>query len=420
MAINSVIIDQDLDKFVEYKYVITEFYIITNGVSDPFPVERISDFKIDHYFDEATFPIFKLTCIMEASRYYNMIKNKANVKFKLRIQSYYTVRGGQEKSLMTDVINDTFSFFPDDDSDDLEKDQKKEANTYDDINKLEKLNNIVELFLFKDSFVTGLRSSFNAVLNNVNLSTAVTYLLYKAGVKKVLMSPFENTTTYKTLVLPPQSIEKQLKYLNNNYGFHTHGTMIYFGLFHSYILNYVPKCTAWYKKEWTETVIFVLEKSNPLSYLSGAIIKPDEKRYYYNAKTEGITVSSGTVSSNVITGTNATTIDMQNSNTINATSKAKTVGKQNSAILFNNSSNKYMATVYTTQQSANSTIISLALDNVKLDAFNPNKVFTFVFENAEYNKKYKGIYKISSALYNFTSNGGNYTLTAVLTFKKVS
>ena len=418
MAVNSVIINHS-DKFAEYKYIISEFFIIIGGVSTEFPIERISDFKIEHYFDEASFPIFKLTCQMEASRYYEMIKNKDNVKFKLRIQRFYTLRGETERSMLKDVINDTFIFFPDDDTDDLSKDLKQEANTTSDLNELDKLLNVVELFLFKESFVTGLRSSFNDVLNNVTLSTAVTYLLNKAGCNHVLMSPFENSKTYSTIVLPPQSIEKQLKYLNNNYGFHSKGTMIYFGLFHSYIINYMAGCTAWSKGEWTETVIFVLEKSNNLSFLSGAIIKQDEERYYYNATIEGIQVNSNTVSSNVLTGTDAISIDMQNSSTTSQKSDGKTIEKKNSTTLFNNSSNPFMASDYVAQQSSNATVITLVLENVDLEAFTPNKVFSFVFENAEYNGKYKGSYKLSSCLYSFSHNGDEFLVTAAMTFKKV-
>jgi hypothetical protein len=416
------LIDLEKDKFLTYKYVLSELYVIIDGESEEFPIEQVSDFKIEHYFEEATFPIFKLTCIMEASRYYKLIKNKSKVKFKLRLQSFYIQNDDplQKASMLTDVINDTFVFFPDDDNDDYDIDQKKEAGTENDENELDQLLNGVELFLFKESYVTGLRQSFNTVLTSVNLTTAVTYLLYKAGINKVLMSPFENTKNYGTLVLPPQSIDKQIRYLNNNFGFHKNGTIVYFGLLHSYFINYKAGCTAWYKKEWKDTIIMILEKSNHLSFLSAAIQKPDEEKYYYNATTEGLTIASNTVSTNVLTGVNATVIDMAGSSTSTATAKnAKTVGDANKNIVFNNYSNQYMGDVYATQMSANATTVTLNLDNVKLEAFNPNKNFTFVFENADLNSKYKGSYRLGTALYYFTGSPAEYKVTATLTFKKV-
>ena len=88
---------------------------------------------------------------IEASRYYKIIKNKDKVKFKLRLQSWYVKSNEKEKSLIRDVINDTFSIFIDDDNDDYQYELKKEAGTDDDINQLDKLMNNVEFFLFKKS-----------------------------------------------------------------------------------------------------------------------------------------------------------------------------------------------------------------------------------------------------------------------------
>lgn len=422
MAVVSSALIGDQDRFAEYKYEITEFYIITNGITDEFPVERISDFKIENHFEEADFPILKLTVLMESSRYYSMMKNKNNVKFKLRIQSYYTINGDNkgEKSLYRDVINDTFSFFPDDDNNDYEKELKDEAGTSDDRNELDALSNYIELFLFKDSFVTGLRSSYNNILNNCTMSTAVAYLLYMAGVKNVLMSPFENQKVYGSIVLPPISIVKIIRYLNNNFGFHKQGTIVYFGLFHSYILNCKAECTAYAPKEWKETVIYVFEKNNRHSALSSAILKPNEEKYYYSVQTDGIDISSKTVSSNVITGTDAITIDMKAGTTTKKSSNAKTLGKSNSAVLFNNSSNPYMEETFTAQMHANSTIVSLVLENVSIEAFNPNKVFSLIFESPTLNEKYKGTYRIASSIFSFTNNGACYVVTATVVLKKVS
>lgn len=414
MASNSLINGDD--KFVEYKYKITEFYMLLDNSQDSIPIERIRNFKIEHFFEEASFPIFKMNVLMEPSRYYNILKNKNTVRFKIRLQKFYTVNGDDKnKSLVTDVFNTTFRLFPDDDANDYDKSSSLDNKS--DLNELEELTEHVELFLFKD-IVTSLRSSFNTVLTNCNMCTAVTYLLHKANVKNVLMSPFENTRTYGTLLLPPQSIEKQIKFLNNNYGFHKKGTIVYFGLLHSYILNYKGGCTAWYNKEWKETTIYVLKESNSRSALTGAILKSSEERFYYNATPNVISISNDTVSSNVIQGTDATVIDMQNSSTVVSSSKSNIVGSANNRVLFNNTSNPYMAETYTAQQKANSTIIRLGLQHVNLEAFNPNKSFSMVFEDATLNAKYKGTYRIASAIYVFEPSGENYIVDAVVTLKK--
>ena len=75
------------DTFAEYKYNVSEFYIIIGGETIDIPTERITDFKIEHYFENAVFPIFKVSMNIEPSRYYKIIKAKDKVKFKIRIQS---------------------------------------------------------------------------------------------------------------------------------------------------------------------------------------------------------------------------------------------------------------------------------------------------------------------------------------------
>ena len=46
---------------------------------------------------------------------YKILKNKKDVKFKIRIQKFYTEIGSAKKSLYRDWINDTFDLILDDD-----------------------------------------------------------------------------------------------------------------------------------------------------------------------------------------------------------------------------------------------------------------------------------------------------------------
>ena len=406
------------DRLAEYQYKITEFYILENGREDSIPVERIRDFKIENYFDDASFPIFKLNVVLEPSRYYSLIKNKQDVRFKLRIQMFYTVNGNSNRSLYRDIINDTFCMFPDDDNSDYTRELKDEAKTRDDINKLTSLDTSIELFLFKE-MVSDMRSSINTVLRNCDVCTAVTYLLQKGNVKHVLMSPFENTTVYNEILLPPQSIDKQIRFLNNTYGFHRNGTMVYYGLLHSYIIDYKGGCTAWYNKEWKETVLYVLERSNRKSQLNGAILRNDQERHYYNINPDNIDIVNNAVSENVINGIDVTVVDLKNALTTSESIDVNVVGRRNSNIVYNTTSNRFMAEAYIARQKANGTIVTLAIEHVNMEAFTPNKTFSLVFESPVLNSKYKGNYKISSSIYTFSRDGDCFTISAVITLKKV-
>lgn len=407
------------DQFAEYKYKVTEFFIIINGETDKFPVERISDWKINHYFEEASFPILKFNLMMEPSRYYKIIKNKNNTKFKVRIQSYFIKDGNaSDKSMMRDIINDTFVIFTDENNDDYDIDEKKEAKTDKDENELDKVGNNIELFLFKDN-VTKIRSTNNFILESCDLTTAVTYLLGKAGVSKVLMSPFDNTKSYPQLILPPQSIEKQLKYLNSSYGFHRKGSLIYFGLFHTYVLDYKGGCTAWYKKEYKETNIYVLEKTNHDGSLGSNILKPNVEQFYVNVLTEGVDIQNNSLSANNIQGVKPTVVNMRENST-QSQSPGISAPSENETMFFNNSQNEYLAEAVAAYQQSNNIIITIEIENVNIEAFNPNKKYNIIFENTQLNQKYKGTYRISEASHHFTNNGDDFILTSSLTFKKVN
>lgn len=407
------------DKFVEYKYTISEFYIIINGKTEKFPVERVGDIKIEHNFEEWSLPVFKISLQINASTYYKIIKNKDNIKFKLRMQSFYVNPDEPtDKSLLRDVINDTFVVFEDSDNNEYEENLKKQTGKIDDTDSPDDADNIVEFFLFKE-FITNLRSTINVLLKDCDMTTAIAYLLNKANVKNVLMSPLDNKETYEQLLLPPQSIDKQLQYLNNNYGFHKNGTVIYFGLLYSYILDYKNTCTAWYKNEWTDTIIYVLDKTNKYTKYRCAIMKSKEKKYYCCASTDGIDTSSGSISENVINGTDISVVDVYTNSSSELESGSKVVGKANTKILYNTTSNTYMSTTYLAQQKANSVTISIVIENMVLEAFNPNKIISIIFEDSKLNAKYKGKYKVANAIHTFAMGGDDYRLTSTLYLKKV-
>lgn len=407
------------DKFIKYKYKITEFYIIINGVSNEFPIEKVESFIIENFYEDATFPIFKLNAMMEASRYYDIIKNKDNVKFKIRIQGFHTDMDNENRSLARDVINDLFVVFIDDDNYDYEIDRKKQAGTDKDKDKLEKGENRIELFLFQDKIVNNLRSLFNGVFNNTNLSTIVAYLLQKAGAKNVLMSPFDNDKVYDSVVLPPMNIEKQLWYLSNNYGFHKSGTLIFFGLEYGYIISCDGECTAYEDEDNKETILYILDSNNPNAMVSGPIMKYNDTKSYINISSKNINITTESVSSNVITGINADVVNVQTGSMDEVSIDAATVGDVNKGVIYNNTSNPYMADVYESIKQSNSVNINIGVQDENILSLTPNRKFSLIFESPTLNAKYKGKYRIASCIHTFSGGKDDFDINSVITIKKV-
>ena len=407
------------DKFVKYKYCISEFYIIINGVSTPFPVEKVESFIIENFYEDAIFPIFKLNLMMEASRYFDIIENKDNVKFKIRIQGFHTDMNDEHKSLSRDIINDLFVVFIDDDNADYEKDRKKKAGTYNDKDQLEKSENRIELFLFQDKIVNKLRSLFNGVFYNTNVSTVMSYLLQCADAKNVLMSPFDNTKVYDNIVLPPMSIENHIRYLSNNYGFHKSGTLFFFGLEYAYIIACNGECTAYENPDEKETIIYVLDANNMNSMQSGPIIKYNDVKSYINISSKNIDISTESVSSNVITGINADIVNLQTGETSEVEISAATVGNVNKGVIFNDTSNPYMESVYESLKQSNSISINIGMRDCNIMTLTPNRSVSLIFESPSLNEKYKGKYRIASCIHTFSGNNQDFDINSVITIKKV-
>lgn len=416
MAISNLIIEPT-DIFVKYYYKVTEFFVLLGGKITQIPVERISGIKIENDYDQAIFPIFRMEVTLEPSIYYGILKEKQTVRFKLRIQKFYKKEGLNDPSLDTDFINDIFVLFPDEDDVDYERNLKKEGKTDKDLNVLEKVNNVVELFLFKES-VIGLRSKYNTTLTKCDVATAMTHLLERAGVTNVLMSPVENLTKYNQIPIPNIHLEKSMRMLNNSYGLYRKGGIIFFGLLRNYILNYRAACTAFMKNEWKETTIVMLDKTNTKSYLSGSFIKKNEKKYYFNATSDGIDTKQKSVSNNLISGVNPNVIDPRLGTVQQMQTKTVTVGQQNAAMIYNTDSNVFWAETMQYQFQASSNPVTLVLEDINIEAFEPNKDFSMIFEDPMYSKKFNGKYKLSQSIFTFSNSGDHFNVSGAFVFMK--
>lgn len=409
----------DSDKHLRYKYSVEELYIINNGVSESFPLEKIAGFKIENHFENATFPIFRMTLMMHELKYYDMIKNKNNVKFKLRIQYYHTDMDNESPSMKRNMINDVFVFFPEESNANYDRGVKTTINEKKDTDDIKDIYNRYDIFLFKKTIVNGIRSTVNAVLNNCDLTSAMGYLLDKAGCTDILMSPFDNNKIYSNIVLPPQSIEKQIKYLNNNYGFHKDGTIIYFGLSHSYIIRCNGLCTAWEKNENKETIIYILEENNPSSAITNNIQKHNDKRSYISTSSQNMNINEMSVTTNVITGLDAEIINTSNNKNEIASIDSATVGSTNRKIIFNNGNNEYMKYIYESLQYSNGMGISLILSDIDISSLNLNKSISIIFESQQLNITYGGRYRIASSIFTLSGSYSEMSVNAAITLKKV-
>jgi hypothetical protein len=408
---------QKTDRFVQYRYRISEFKLLYDGHTEDIPPIKIVGLGIEHDYEQAIFPVFKVSMVLDANTYYKIIKNKNTVRFKIRMQKYYINTATGAMSLLTDVFKNTYSLFLPDNTTDFEESintvKDKDTNEY-------YTENAVDFFLFKEDGVNGIRTEVNKVLSNCDMTTALAWLFYKAGLKNVLMSPLDNLTKYPEIVLPSQSIIDNIKFLDAEYGFYKTCSLLYFGLNTTYLLKFNNKCTAWKKNEWKDTVIYVLEKSNTASSISSAILRADDKKYYINVQSDYISINNISIASNILGGNDAEVIDADSDAITTGSSSAITKdGNNHTRTIQNDSQNKYIASTYAAQSAANSIVVNIAMGDYNIEAIQPNKSISIIFEDSKLNSKYKGKYKVNKAFIKFLKDGEDFSLETSVGLKKM-
>lgn len=407
------------DQLKFYLYKVVEIKIL-NGeqVMDIFP-HSVTDITITHDFENSIYPIFRLQMVLTADQYYTIMQNKNTVKFKLRIQKFYTEPSGEKPSLMRDWINDTFTLIMDDQVENVAgSNLDTKWSKYS--SEAEKLNCGEEYYFYRDEVATAMKNIVNAVLTGENLTNAINYTCTVAGITNMLVSPLENQQTYPQLILPPLTVHKELQHLDSQYGFYKSGAVIYFGLKNSYILNFKGGCTAYATGESQQTNFLFLSPDQNESLESGMIMKNDG-HYNIHWKVSDVQVNNQSITNDVVRGSNVTVVDPTTTSITKTSTSAVTKGSANSSIVLNQTENNWMSQTITAQNNADGTVITGSVSNVDLDALTPNKKFTLIFEDSALAMKYRGTYMLMQEEIKLISNGGvDFSVTVGLTLKRVS
>ena len=417
----------DTDKIQRWKYSVTEFTLIfPNGTRD-IPTERINAITIENDYENGLFPVMQLSAVFEPSIYNEIIQNKNDVKIKIRLQKFYTLNGSEEKSLLRDYFNTTFSLILDDDflDPDTYIDLETKNNTEEDasdLNRLDETDNQVNLPLYKYETISAMRTMINTVLKDVSMIGAVAYVGAISKIKNILVSPFENNTTYSELILPPQTALSTIQYLDSEYGFYRYGSIIFFGIDRSYILNYKGGCTTYERNETQETCIMIPERGGRYGGMEGGLEKPNEKelKSFILVRPENLDAKNNSISTDVLEGNKAIIVNTNTNTIISASGGTTQIGSGNSRVINTNTSNPWIGETYAAQKAANSAVISVACGDFDAGTITPNKKFSFLFEDTKSGEKYKGIYILTNSFLKFTKDGNDFVLDASMTFKRPS
>lgn len=407
-----------------WRYCVQSCIFLINGEANTLDPLCITGMEIHNNYMKDTFPIFKVNFLLTDDIYYKVMANKTSLKIKLRIQKYAKKynKSGENKTVKKDYINDTFVII--DDDNDVNRDAdfdllERHKNIVSD-SEMDMFNNQLELYLYREETDTGVKKQVNNIFKNVTMSSVIGYLFGESGIKNALVSPLENNKTYKELLLPPLTINRMLAHMDAAYGFYKSGSVIFFGIDRTYILNFKGGCTAFERGERKEVCIYIPKGLSEQS-ASGGTVEKDDIKHYINWKYNQVQFKNNSVTTDVLSGSDALVVKPTTGGKSSSNSKVVANKSANTAIINDESDNPWLSTTFTAQTSSNATIVYGAMNDVDLTALTPNKKFTLVFEDANITSKYKGTYFLSSNLVKFINDSatGDFSVVAAVEFRRL-
>ena len=410
-----------------YRYKVAQCTIIIGGETIEIKPEAVGGLMIEEKFSTAVYPIFRLNVATDKETYYKISKYKTTLRVHLNIQKYYVVCDANGKPTKTSAkkvwMNDEFCTI----TKEINTNKTKDIDMLEDRSKAdpgdsEDRNNVSELYLWRVEIANGFKKVLNAVIKKSTMSSIIAWALGNAGINNCLMSPLENNKRYDEILIPPLPINRLLQHLDAMYGFYKNGSIIYFGLKNSYILNVNGKCTAWGRGEIQNVTLLIPKVSVTESSGDGGNVDKGGNSHYIYMKYTDSDFSSPSTVDNVTSGVDVVTLDQSTAGTTHAAGKGRNVNdKNNTNVIDNSTENPWIATTYAAQKSLGKSVLSGMIKNADLDDLTPNKVYSVAVEDSAETSGAKGNYKMFTAIHRFVNDSatGDFAVESVVEFKRV-
>ena len=403
-----------------YKYIVESFVILLPD--DPVPIviepKHITDIAIERDYDDDYYPIIRLSTILTPTVYFNILKNKLGVRFKLRIQKFIYDKSNQFQ-FKTDVFNRIFSVYLNEDTPFMSQ------STYDETKKVEKsettpkdLSNEFTFYLFNEWDLINTRRINNKIFSNCNMTDVLTHMLGINHFIEVLMTPLDNTTVYEEVIFPPLPFLGGLLALEQAYGFYKNGLLLFFDVECTYFIDLNVKCTAFRLAEYTQTVFNIRDSISSDVFTPGSYVDDINKKFIINVLPNTIQMHSHSIVTDQTEGNNLLIINPETGITTDLRTNSTERKDGTYKVMVNKNNNKYCNSMAKLQRSENSKIITLSIGDFDTDVITPNKEFLFVFENQKINTEYGGNYRISKNHIVFNKQGEDFTINATCEFRK--
>lgn len=411
-----------------YKYTVKTFQLLIEGRTEPINIlnDAIKQVIITKDFDKCIHPILEIVTLLPPKLHQLIKDNKKTAKIHLDIKKdRYTMSGTLRRS--EDFINNSFSLIMDDESD------FKEKKEYEQVNMANGGDGKEDKFIFNTSDYTeeytlslwntdhidAMRKVVNDIYKNCTISTAITNIYSKAtGIKKILISPLDNTKKYSEVRIKPMNLMNVPEYLDKVYGTYYTGSSVFLDFNRLYFLSKNGVCDAKEKGEYTRTVFTVYDPRDSRKNCVGTTKDTKNKFYFIDLNSDAIDFTSPTNTNDAVSGNNFDFIDPKN----NETTMVEGVGDQNGSgnhqIVEDNYNNEYNKSTKLSDVVEASKVATITIMDYDDDAMTPNKEFVINFQDPDFQSK-NGFYRLTDSQIVLSKSDASLSMTGIhhLVFK---
>lgn len=377
------------------------------------PHSAILSMVLDNDYENFFLPYFQMDLHLPSTVIRAMKKSPNDIKINIQMSALYFDKKDYQTLVPTSVnkqITGTFVAY-------MEKPSRSILDSnmedYEDVAGYSMKNvdpnsmDVIKLSLYEEKILNKMGIVQNYIVTSACLVDILTLVLNGAGISNVLLSPPNNYRAYKEFKVTPISTSKQLERICNHYGLHSNGTLVYFGLDRNYIIDKVPKCTAYTTNEFQTTYLFYPGQGAETAAMSNGCGKnSSEKANYVFLTPSTVHFSDLSVAANEAYSENTVAIDPISGGGgggKNPDFNIKTEG-DNTAGIVNRLTKSFKL------------VASAAIHNVDLEMLTPNKCFNITVDDKKY-KQYNANYMITKATTSFIKQGDIFDTITMCTFR---
>lgn len=412
-----------------YKYQVATYQILLEGRKEPINLlkEAIQKVLIERDYDKSIHPILIIVTTLPPKLHKLIKDNKGKVKIRLNIQKGAYDKGSGERMRSKPFIDDKFSLIMNDESD------FKDEETYEAANKgaggdgrndkyifnAQDYTTEYVLSLWNQDHIDAMRKPVNAIYKDCTVSNAIQNIYSKAtGIKKILISPMDNTNKYSEIRVKPMNLMNVPGYIDKVYGTYYTGSEVFLDFRCLYFLSKNGVCDAKEKGEYTRTIFRIPKSDKSKKDSVGTTIDTTNKFYYINLRGEDIDFQAPGNTNDATEGNNFNIIDPKNNETMNVEGVGEQSSNGNSRIVEDNYSNEYNKSTLMSDVVEKSKECYITVTDYDDDAMTPNKEFIVMFDNEKLKDK-NGFYRLKKSQVILNKSSANLEITGkhVLAFK---